>query len=68
MTPMINYEDLIFQAKCRIEDVSDFFEDGGTLNRCEGNTLIMHLEDGSVARIDIDPIIDFVNAMKELRR
>src|SRR5690606_22083853 len=67
MTPMIDYEDLIFQAKCQLEYVSDWFEEGGTLDRCEDNTLFMTLPDGSEASVYLDPIIDFVSAMKELR-
>lgn len=67
MTPMINYEDLIFQAKCQLEYVSDWFDEGGTLDRCEDNTLFMTLPDGSEASVYLDPIIDFVSAMKELR-
>ncbi|NKE77571.1 hypothetical protein [Ochrobactrum sp. MC-1LL] len=67
LTPMIDYEDLIFQAKCQLDNVSDYFDEGASLHHCEGNTLFMILDDGSEARIDLDPIIDFVAAMKELR-
>ncbi|WPM80940.1 hypothetical protein R5W60_04375 [Brucella pseudintermedia] len=67
LTPMIDYEDLIFQAKCQLDNVSDYFDEDASLHRCEGNTLFMILDDGSEARIDLDPIIDFVAAMKALR-
>ena len=67
LTPMIDYEDLIFQAKCQLDNVSDYFDEDATLHRCEGNTLFMILDDGSEACIYLDPIIDFVAAMKELR-
>ncbi|MGR3521929.1 MAG: hypothetical protein ACU0FT_04165 [Paracoccus sp. (in: a-proteobacteria)] len=61
-----DYEDLIFQAHCQISHLQDHFDDGGTLQSCAENVVVMHLRDGSETTINLAPVVRLIEGLRRL--
>jgi hypothetical protein len=63
---MTDYEDMIFQAQCQIDYLADHFENGGTLQSCRDDLVLMHLGDESETTINLEPIQRLLDALRRL--
>lgn len=64
----MNYtnDDMIFQAKCQIEHLESFCEEGFTPVSCDGDEIILLDDDGVQASIYLEPILYLIDSLEAL--
>lgn len=64
----MNYfmDDMIFQAKCQIENLERCCEEGGAPVACDGDEIILHNADGSESSINLEPILYLIDELEGL--
>lgn len=64
----MNYisDDMIFQAKCQIEHLESFCEEGFTPVSCDGDEIILLDDDGVQASIYLEPILFLIDELEGL--
>lgn len=64
---MTDLEDDIFQAHCALENLQSWFQDGGRIQYTDSGVVIMALEDGSEATINLAPIKRLIAILDEMK-
>jgi len=64
---MIDIEDDIFQALCELENLSNYIEQGGTIEKTADDVVTIDLPDGSFSEINLAPVEHLLRSMRSMK-
>jgi hypothetical protein len=64
---MINLEDDIFQARCALDNLQRYIDDGGRVRHTVDDVVTLDLRDNSFTEINLAPVQHLLNVLRGMK-